>query len=92
MVWLCEEMKKILIILLLIGILVVSGCVNDDSQTNVVYQCNSNNDCVSTCGAGCANRLWAETYNDPCVNIRAFDCSCENGLCYSDEKPPREPM
>jgi len=53
------------------------------------YSCSTDSDCVHTCGAKCANKDWAANYNDPCVNVRAYMCTCVNSTCYSDGNPPR---
>lgn len=87
-------MKKNLIIFLLILILVIIIIAiiilfNDKEIINKEFICEVNNDCVSTCGMGCVNKNWAENYKDPCVNIRAFDCSCQNNVCFTDNNPPK---
>ena len=75
-------MKHVAILLLLTVFL--SGCTAQQDT----YSCNTNSDCVSTCGLGCVNSEWVKVYTDTCVNIRAFECSCVNNLCHSDGNPP----
>ncbi|MFH1211942.1 MAG: hypothetical protein V1659_03365 [Candidatus Woesearchaeota archaeon] len=74
----------LIILILFASVLGITACTNSSKQ----YSCNTGIDCVSTCGAKCVNKEWAKTYKDPCVNVRAWDCSCEDKLCYSDGKPP----
>ena len=78
------KIKIILAILIIISAVSLFGC----STITADYSCQVDSDCGHTCGAGCANKEWAKTYNDPCVNMRAFDCTCDNDQCYSDGKPP----
>ncbi|MEK6903873.1 MAG: hypothetical protein AABW64_04475 [Nanoarchaeota archaeon] len=79
--------------LFLIGILFVFlvGCAAEQPDIKTVppkaYQCATNTDCVSTCGIGCVNTDFAATYEDSCVNFRAFDCSCVQNECYTDGQP-----
>lgn len=76
-------------------------CSEEESECNcpvdckgriepVNYSCESDSDCVSTCGAGCVNTDWANTYDDPCINKRAWDCTCIDSECYTDGQPPEE--
>lgn len=72
-------------------------CDSEESECNcpedcvaIDYNCRADSDCVSTCGAKCVNRNWAENYEDPCLNVRPWDCSCVEGLCYTDGNPPPE--
>lgn len=68
----------------------LNGCsfASNSSEKEVsdltAYTCQSDADCISTCGAGCANKEWVATYKDTCMNIRAFECSCVNNQCFSD--------
>ena len=48
------------------------------------YSCENDSDCVHTCGMRCVNREWAKNFTDWCMNVRPYDCSCVNGVCYSD--------
>ena len=88
------KIKIILTILIIISTVSLIGCSTttdtspQENNEQVDYSCQIDSDCVHTCGAGCANKEWAKTYNDPCVNKRAFDCTCDNDQCYSDGKPP----
>ena len=52
------------------------------------FYCNSNSDCVSTCGSGCVNNEWAKNYRDTCQNVRAWFCTCVNNVCNTDGHPP----
>ncbi|MFA5126091.1 MAG: hypothetical protein WC462_03760 [archaeon] len=94
-------MKKSIFIILIGSIILfvlLSGCTqpsicgdnvcngNETSQ----FSCNQKSDCTSTCGAGCVNVNWAETYHDPCDNFRGWYCSCVNNTCYTDGNPPKD--
>jgi len=87
-------MKKWLIILFLVSIFFVDGCVKQVDLSNGMpiyderYMCVVDSDCGHTCGSGCVNRGWAAAYEDPCVNVRAFECSCVDNRCYSDGNSP----
>lgn len=59
---------------------------SDDKQ----YYCETDDDCISTCGEGCVNKDWAKTYEYPCVNKRAWTCACTNNICYTDGNPPNK--
>ena len=79
----CSMRRLVLVLLLLLF-----ACAPARQAVDERYACQGDEDCVHTCGAGCANARWAESYRDPCVNIRAFDCTCVRGECYSDGRPP----
>lgn len=53
------------------------------------FGCRSRSDCASTCDSGCVSIEFAKEHTDTCVNIRAFDCSCVNEVCFTDGNPPR---
>lgn len=65
-------------------------CPEDCTEVKIEvdYSCGSDIDCVSTCGEGCVNRDWAQGYKDTCVNVRAWDCTCVEGKCYTDGNAP----
>tara|TARA_Y100000310_G_scaffold225672_1_gene227727 strand:+ start:20543 stop:20770 length:228 start_codon:yes stop_codon:yes gene_type:complete len=69
---------------LVLGLILLTGCIEETP-----YNCEFNEDCVSTCGMRCVNKDFAVDYKDTCVNIRAFDCSCEKKQCYSDGEAPK---
>ena len=77
---------KVLVLISLVLILFASGCWR--SESNGKYVCYTKSDCVSTCGWGCVNTNWVEGYEEPCANVRAFDCSCVEGVCYTDGQAP----
>ena len=77
---------KVVILVGLVLVFLFSGC--KISEYKEKYACNSDSDCVSTCGEGCVNIGWVEGYEDPCVNVRAFDCSCVEDVCYTDGQEP----
>ena len=91
---LCALVKKngmnirvlILLIFLFISIVGMTSC--SSPQDHAKFGCSEHSDCVSTCGSGCVNTKWAGSYKDPCVNVRAFDCSCDTNICYTDGKAP----
>lgn len=75
-------MKKLIVI----GLLLLLGCA---AKPDTKFVCKSYQDCSSTCGSGCVNMEWAKNYKDPCVNFRAFTCTCVSGTCYTDGKAPK---
>ena len=73
----------------------IAACASTTGETpatkskDIKFRCNEASDCASTCGSGCVSNAFAANYKDPCVNVRAFDCSCENSVCYTDGKAPK---
>lgn len=63
-----------------------SGAVKVDPQK---FGCKVKDDCTSTCDSGCVSIGFAEKHQDTCQNIRAFDCSCVESVCFTDGRPPR---
>jgi len=68
------------------GICLKSTCIHKTLWGNAEIQCQKDSDCASTCGKGCVNSDWAKSYDDPCVNVRAYACSCNKSMCYTDGK------
>lgn len=79
------------VLIVVAGALIYIEFISEDGSGSPVplspYSCDSDSDCVSTCGAGCVDLRFARTYDDPCVNVRAYDCSCVGRTCYSDGRP-----
>jgi len=67
------------------------NCPEDCEEATIIvdYSCRADSDCVSTCGEGCVNDDWAEDYEDTCVNVRAWDCTCVDNICNTDGSPPK---
>ena len=77
---------KVVFLVGLVLVFLFSGCERSESEEQ--YVCDTDSDCVSTCGEGCVSIKWAEGYEDPCVNVRAFDCRCVESVCYTDGQAP----
>lgn len=93
-------MKRGLVVIIIVLIAIVSVYFliisQSDKKENIDcfigeptadYSCLVDSDCGNTCGASCVNVEWAQTYDDPCVNVRAKDCTCVNNFCQSDGSP-----
>lgn len=81
---------KLIIAAIMIA-LFIAGCASQpptSKSQDIKYRCQTESDCSSTCGMKCVNSQWAQSYKDTCMNIRAYKCTCEYGMCYSDGKPP----
>ncbi len=85
-----------LLILGILGILVLSGCVENRSQENQTNECLSNSDCIP---AGCSNQIcvsknkasdivttceWKEQYS--C--LQKTSCGCVQNKCEWDYSEP----
>ena len=81
-------MASILILAILASCSTPAPSGTKESQ-DVKFRCASASDCTSTCGMGCVNAKWARSYKDPCVNVRAFECTCNANTCFTDSRAPK---
>lgn len=77
-----QIMKKLLICLVLVALILASGCVQ---ELNKEY-CEKDSDCIATCAYGCVNAEWMEGKVD-CKALPLFECECVEGQC---SKKPSE--
>ena len=85
--------KPFTVTLLFCSFVMITACTTAPTiDKEDPHYCTTVDDCVPTCGMGCVNKEFYDSYEDPCVNIRSPDCTCVNNECYSDGQPPlREP-
>jgi hypothetical protein len=81
--WVIGVIIVLIVFIILGGVYFLTGLKQSTKQ----YYCKTGSDCVSSCSQGCVNTEWAKTIKNDCQNIRAWDCSCVNNVCYTDGKP-----
>ena len=81
--------KTILIMALIVffSLALILILIAENPYKSNQYSCNLDSDCVSQCANGCVNSEWADLNPDTSECFRAWDCSCENKVCYTDGQP-----